>query len=123
MKKRKNQKPLNKQRWNKQIKFYHNKGSGHFFLCVGYRGDYVAGHDLTTHPTLNRKGKPKNKYIALFKNPNPNDKRKSFMDKHLRKNLKIHFQDSGKKRLTKKQNWKLSKRDKKRIKRLDRNKI
>ena len=120
----KTQKPTLIQRWNKQIKFYHNKTSKHFYLGTYIRGDYVAGHDMTTHPELKKNGKPKNKYLQLKKNPNPSDtKRKSYIDKHLRKNNRIHFADSNRKRLTKKRNWKISKSDKKVINKVDKNQI
>ena len=121
--KTKKQKPFTKQKWNKRIVFYHNKGSNHFFLSVAKRGDFVAGFDMTTHPSLTISGNVKRKYIVLIVNPNPNDYRASYVDKKFRSNLKIHFSDSGKRRLTKKKNWKLNKKDKKRIKKLSRNKI
>ena len=122
-KKKKHQKPLNRQKWNKIIKIYHNKGSEHFLISIATRGDYAAGHDLTTHPSLNKNGFPKKKYMLLHKNPNPLDKRKSYINKHLRKNIKMHFVDTGRKRLELKKKWKVSKKDKKKIKRIDRNKI
>ena len=116
------QKPTYKQKWNKQIKFFHNKGSQHFFLSTGQKRCFVMGHDLTTHPALNKKGNPKRKYIELRNNPNHKDKRTSYVDKHLRKNISIYFVDTGRKRLTEKKKWKLSNYDKKRIKKEDRNK-
>ena len=122
-KRSKMQKVTLKQSWNKQIKFYHNKGSAHFYLGVGKKGDYVAGHDLTTHPSLNKKGQAKKKYLKLTKNPNPEDKRNSYVDKKLRKNVKIHFVDTNNKRLLQKRKWKLAKIDKKVIKKIDRNRI
>ena len=121
--KKKIRKLLFKQRWNKQYKLYHNKGSEHFYLGVALRGDFVAGHDMTTHPSLNKRGKPKRKYIVLIKNPNPKDDRTSYVDKFLRKNVRKHFEDSGKKRLTVKKKWKLSKADKKIINKIDKNKL
>ena len=122
-KKKKHQKPLNYRKWNKQIKIFHNKGSKHFLLVIALRGNYVAGHDLTTHPSLNKDGNPKKKYLKLYKNPNPSDKRNSYLDKHLRINIRINFDDTGRKRLIVKRKWKISKRDKKIIKRMDRNKL
>ena len=121
--KNKKQKPLLKQKWNKHFVFYHNKGTLHFVLGVAKRGDYVAGHELTTHPSLNKNGKPKKKYILLQKNPNPGDVRNSYADKHLRKNIRVHFQDTWEKRLVIRKKWKLSKKDKKYIKKLDKKKI
>ena len=121
--KRKYQKPLNKQKWNKQIKFYHNRTTQHFLLGVARRGDYVAGHDMTSHPLLTLNGKPKSKYLTLSKNPNPDDNRISYINKHIRKNIKIHFDDPYSKRLKIKKNWKLSKRDKEMIQKIDRKKI
>ena len=123
MAKKKIQKPLSKQKWNKRFKFYHNKGSGHFLLGVAERGDYAAGHDLTTHPSLTISGRPKRKYLRLNRNPNPEDSRTSYINKHLRKDIKKSFEDTGKKKLTVKKKWKLSKKDKKRIKKIDRHKI
>ncbi len=120
MKKKKYQKPLMKQKWNKQTKFYHNLTSKHFILTIASKGDYVAGHDMTTHPSLKRNGKIKRKYILSKTNPNPNDKRQSYVDRKLRIGLKIHFTDTGKTRLRLKRGWKLSKKDKKLIKKLDR---
>ena len=123
MPKKKIQKPLSKQKWNKQIKIYHNKGSEHFLLGIAEKGDNVAGHDMTTNPSRRSNGKPRKKYLELLKNPNPEDSRKSYIDKKLRKNIRIHFDGSTHKRLTRKKKWKLSKRDKKRISKLDRKKL
>ena len=115
------QKPTNKQKWNRQIKIYHNKASCHFYLGVAKRGDCVAGHDMTTHPSLTKSGDPKKKYIALSINPNPSDKRKSYIDKKLRKNVNVHFEDTMRKRLTHKKGWKLKRKDKKMINKFDKN--
>ena len=120
MAKRKNEPITKKRKWNRQIKFYHNKGSGHFLLGIAEKGDYVAGHDLTTHPSLKKEGQPKNKYYQLNKNPNLEDKRISFINKRLRKDVRKHFPDTGRPRLTVKKKWKLSKRDKKKINKIDR---
>ena len=117
------QKPFYKQRWKRRNRFYHNKASQHFFLSVAKRGNSLAGHDMTTHPSLNHLGKPKRKYFKLFKNPNPKDSRESYMDKKLRFNVKIYFDDSKKKRLTLKRDWKLHHIDAKRIKKLDKKAI
>lgn len=122
MSKKHKQQPVNRQKWNKQIKFYHNKTSNHFFLSVAKRGDYVAGHDMTTHPTLTKSGVPKKRYLKLIHNPNPNDSRNSYIHKKLRKDVRIHFEDTHQMRLSLKKQWKLSKADKKRIKKIDRNK-
>ena len=116
---RKIQKPSNQQRWVRKIVFYHNKASQHFFLSVARRGNTLAGHDMTTHPSLTSLGKPKRKYIELFQNPNPKDMRKSYIDKKLRFNVRIYFEDSKNKRLTIKYGWKLHRMDTKRINRLD----
>ena len=121
--KTKKQNPIAKQRWSKRIVFYHNKGSNHFFLSVARKGDYVAGYDMTTHPSLTIDNRVKKKYLVLTANPNPNDSRQSYIDKKFRNNVKEHFKDSGKKRLTKKKKWKLNNKDKKTIKKLSRKKI
>lgn len=117
------QKPLLSLKWNRQFKFFHNKGSSHFYLGVGKRGDLVAGHDLTTHPAVNQKRQVKKKYLKLAKNPNPEDKRTSYLDKKLRKNVRMHFEDTYNKRLLLKKKWKLSKIDKRIIKKIDRKNI
>lgn len=121
--KRKIQNPPIKQKWKLQKKFYHNKASHHFFLGIAKRGVTLAGHDMTTHPSLTSSGRPKKKYLILHDNPNPNDKRKSYLDRKLRKNVKVCFDDSGKKRLTIKKGWKLSKKDIKAIKKIDKKQI
>ena len=123
MPKHKNEPTTNNRKWNRQIKFYHNLGSKHFFLSVARKGDTVAGHDMTTHPSLTNKGLPRKKYIKLFKNPNPKDQRDSYIDKKLRTNVRIKFNDSLKRRLRPKKKWKLSKKDKKRINKLDKKKL
>ena len=78
---------------------------------------------MTTHPTLNKNGKPKRRFLKLTKNPNPNDSRNSFIHRKLRKDVKIHFEDTRQKRLALKRKWKLSKIDRKIIRKLDRKKI
>ena len=122
-KRRKIQRPTFLNKWNRRITFYHNKSSRHFLLGIAKQGDYIAGHDMTTHPSLKKCLKPKKKYFRLSRNPNPNDERVSYVDRKLRKNIRFHFEDSGKKRLTKKKNWKLSKRDKKRVRKIDYKKL
>ena len=98
-------------------------GSKHFLLGSAERGDYVAGHDLTTHPSLNKTGKPKRKYLELLKNPNPEDERVSYINKHLRKDVNKHFLDTGRQRLTLKKKWRLSKKDRMHVRRIDRKKL
>lgn len=117
--KEKIQKPIYRQKWKLQQKFYHNKASQHFFIGTAKRGETLAGHDMTTHPSLTSLGRPKKKYIALSKNPNPNDSRGSYLDRKLRMNVRIYFEDTRKKRLTIKKGWSLCKADIKRIKRID----
>ena len=123
MTKRKMQKPINRQRWNKQIKFYHNKTSKHFFLGMAKRGNKLAGHDMTTHPTLNNRGLPKKKYLLLVKNPNPHDNRNSYVDKKLRLNVNIYFFDTNQKRLKIKKKWKLDKQSLKILWKVDKKSI
>ena len=123
-KRRKMQRPIGYCKWNKRIDFYHNQTSQHFLLGVARRGDFVAGHDMTTHPSLRKKdNKPKKKYLELANNPNPNDSNKSYIDKKLRKGIKIHFEDSNNRRLTRKKNWKLDPISRIKLKRLDRGKL
>lgn len=123
MPKKKYRKILKKQKWNWQIKFYHNRVSGHFLLGVAKRGDYIAGHDMTTHPSLKNNGKPRKRYLELSENPNPNDIRPSFIYKKLRKDIRVHFEDTLQKRLSLRKGWKLTKADKRRIKKLDKKQI
>ena len=78
---------------------------------------------MTTHQSLTTSGNPKKKYIALSCNPNPNDSRKSYIDKKLRKNVNIHFEDTMRKRLTHKKGWKLKRKDKKIINKLDKKQL
>ena len=122
-KKEKTQKPLNKQKWNKGFNFYHNKSSQLFLLTIANRGDYVAGHDMTTHPSLNKDKKPKKKYMLLHKNPNSKDQSNSYVNKKLRIPIKRHYEDTGNERLTPKKKWKVCKQDKKALGKLDRGKI
>ena len=117
------QKPLLQQKWKKQEAFYHNQTSKHFFLGVAKRGDTLAGHDMTTHPSLNKGGKPKKRYLKLQKNPNPKDNRDSYIHRKLRKNVRIHYEDTHLLRLTRKKKWKLCKTDRRIIKRMDKKQI
>lgn len=121
-KRKKIQKPIVQNRWNKQTDIYHNKGSRHFLLGVAKRGDYALGHDMTTSPSLTKDSTPRKRYFALSKNPNPYDKRKSYIHRNPRI-VKKHFEDSGERRLTKKKRWKLCKKDKKSIQKMDKKRI
>ena len=121
--KKKIQKPFYLQKWRKQETFYHNNTSQHFFLGVAKRGDTLAGHDMTTHPTLYKNGKPKRRYLKLKKNPNPKDNRASYLHRKLRKNVRMHFEDTHQLRLIRKKKWKLCKEDSKIIKKMDRKQI
>ena len=117
------ERPLSIKKWQKRNKFYHNKGSFHFLWGVAKKGDTVAGHDMTSHPSLNKTtGKPKKKYLKI-NNPNPADDSDSYINKKLRKDVRIHFDDSNNVRLTEKKKWKASKEDVKVVKKLDRNKL
>ena len=116
------QKPITCNKWNKQTEIYHNKGSKHFLLSVESRGDYAFGHDMTTSPSLTKDNQPRKRYMALYKNPNPKDKRTSYIHKNPRI-VKKHFEDSGDKRLTKKREWKVHKKDKRVIKKLNKKKL
>ena len=121
--KRKIEKPYIKKKWQKRTKFYHNKGSLHFLWSIANKGDVVAGHDMTSHPAVNKTtGKPKRKYMEV-KNPDPGSDKQSFINKKLRKDLKIHFPDTGNIRLTEKKKWVANDEDVKRIKKIDKNKI
>lgn len=123
MPKRKNERPLKARKWNRQFKFYHNKASNHFLLGVAKRGNTIAGHDMTTHPSLTKDGKPRKKYLLLNQNPNRLDERLSYIDKKFRNDVQLRFADTLQRRLTIKKKWKLDKASKKVIKKLDRKKI
>ena len=116
------EKPLTDKKWSILMKVYHNKSSEHFFLGSSKKSSYIAGHDMTTHPPLKKKnGKPKNRFVPLQKNPNPYDKRKSYINRHLRV-VKEYYEDTGNRRLVKKKRWKVSKQDRSKVKKMDRKK-
>ena len=88
-------------------------------LSVFIKSDYFAGHDMTTHPPLKKQdGKPKSRFICLTSNPNPDDPRISFINKHLRI-VKGHYDDTWNRRLVQKKKWKVCKKDKRLIKIMD----
>ena len=120
-KRNKVEKPSSCRRWKRESKIYHSKSTKHFFVGIAKKIDSVAGHDATTHPSLKSDGKPRNRYLKLTKNPNPNDKRVAYVHKNLRV-VNSRFEDSRKKRLTPKKGWKIHRRDKKRLRKLDKKK-
>ena len=74
---------------------------------------------MTTHPPLKKQdGKPKSRFICLTSNPNPDDPRISFINKHLRI-VKGHYDDTWNRRLVQKKKWKVCKKDKRLIKIMD----
>lgn len=118
-KRNKIEKPLMLHGWSLNLKLYHNKSSQHFYLGVFLKSDYVAGHDMTTHPLLNKvDGKPKSRFIPLNNNPNVEDIRISYINKHLRI-VKQHYDDTWNKRLVEKKSWKISRIDRMLLKKMD----
>ena len=107
------ERPLDERKWERENKIYHSKGSEHFFYGTKRISDYIAGHDMTTHPSLTKNKKPRKRFMKLTTNPNPDDKRTSYLNRHLRV-VKEHYEDTGNKRLIRKKKWKVHKRDRKR---------
>ena len=116
------EKPLSKHKWRKENKFYHNDASKHFYYGVARKNDSIAGHDMTSHPTLKKKdGTPKKKFVKLSRNPDPNDNKPSFINRTLRV-VNEHYEDTGNRRLKPRKKWKMHRRDMKKIQKIDKKK-
>ena len=67
---------------------------------------------MTSHPSLTVAGKPRQKYLQLPTNPDPQSSSNSYVEKRIRKGLLRKYPD-GHYRLRLKKSWKLTKRGKK----------
>ena len=103
------------------LRFYRDNKSSHPFMSISKNKNTHYGHEMTTHPSLNQKGLPRIGYIRFRKNPNPNNKNKSYYHKSIRK-IKDTRTEKGL-RLKRKKNWRIINKDLKRLKRIDKNKI
>lgn len=101
------------------IRFYFDNKSHHFFLSISKHDERVDGHSMTSHPSLRVDGSLRIKYLKLKHNPSPSSTFPSYLEKSLLRNIDIVNKD-GKKRMANKNTWKLSQKDFKRIKALDR---
>ena len=75
---------------------------------------------MTTTPSLTINGKPRQNYVRFRSNPNRNDKRKSYYSRPIKriKNLETNLGF----RLRRYKNWRLSRKDLKRLKKIDKKK-
>ena len=76
---------------------------------------------MTTSPSLDFKQRPRKNYIRLKFNPNKNDKRNSYYSRSIKriKNKESHLGN----RLRRYKNWRISRKDLKRLKKIDKKKI
>ena len=100
------------------IRFYFDNKSHHFFLSVSKHDEKVDGHSMTSHPSLRIDGSIRSKYLRLKHNPAPFNTSPSYIEKSLIRSVDLVNED-GKKRMANKNTWKLSQKDFKRIKVLD----
>ena len=87
--------------------------------CISITKYYYYGHEMTTHPSLRENGLPRKGYVRFRKNPNPNSKEKSYY--HISIKRIIYVEKNG--RFSPKRKWYISKRDLRRLKRIDYKKI
>lgn len=90
-------------------------------MGISESGKDVYGHNLTTHPSLTKDGKPRSGYQALKKSPNPKDVRKSYYEKSIKK-IRNARNEKGP-RLKRKTKWEIGKKDLKRLRKADRKRI
>lgn len=123
MKRRRTQKPWNRQKvpGDHKIRFFRDAKSGHPFMSISMKNNYHYGHEMTTSPSLDSKEKPRKNYIRLATNPNKNDKRRSFYNRSIKRinNKPSHLGN----RLRRYKNWKITRKDLKRLKRVDKKRI
>ena len=74
---------------------------------------------MTTHPSLTKARKPRAGYIQFKRNPNPKSKQKSYFHKSIKR---IYSPKNGMPRLSRRK-WSLSKKDLKKLRKMDRHKI
>ena len=121
-KRSKTQKPENKKMipGDHTIRFFRDMKSGHPYLSVSRAGDKYFGHDMTSHPSLKESGTPRMRYQKMHKNPNPDDKRTSYYNRRIKRVLSKgnHFS-----RLRLHPKWKISNRDLRVLRNIDKHKI
>ena len=97
---------------HKLFGFYFNKDSKHYFLSIANDGQKHDGHEMTTHPSLNKHGEPRKRYVELPNNPDPLGTKRSYIEKPIKKNIYLRYLD-GQLRLRKRLIGKCQKRIKK----------
>ena len=103
------------------VRFYRDAKSNHPFMCISIYKLIHYGHMMTTHPSLKKDGRPRCEYIRFRINPNRNNKKMSYYSKTI-----VRIIDKKMicgQRLQLRKNWKISLRDLRRLKRIDKNKI
>ena len=121
---RKNEKPFSKQMipGDHIVRFYRDAKSGHPFMSISKNINVYYGHEMTTHPSLTKHGTIREGYVRLRKNPRAHDKARSYYHKSIKRITNLH-EGNGKGRLSPRKHWRLSKRDLRRLKRIDKAKI
>ena len=107
---------------NHIIRFYRDAKSNHPFMSISNIELIHYGHEMTSHPSLKQDGRPRNCYIRFRKNPNPNNKGIKCYYNRAIKRLKNKKTQLGY-RLQPRNNWIISLKDLKRLKRIDKRKI
>ena len=104
-----------------RVRFYRDAKSGHPFMGISKNNELHFGHEMTESPSLLKTGGIKNRYIRFRKNPNPNDKEKSYYRKAIKRIVNTTKGDIP--RLVKRKNWKITNHDLKVLKRIDKKRI
>lgn len=123
MKKMRNRSKIQKAEYKRKIpgdhklRFYRDSKSGHPYMSISKNGNKYYGHEMTSHPSVRESGKPRKKYVKMHKNPNPDDKRISYYNMNVKRIINIDF------RLRLHPKWKISSRDLKILKIIDKKKI
>ena len=127
MKKMRNRSKIRKQN-NKQkipgdhiIRFFRDAKSGHPYMSISKEGNKYYGHDMTSHPSLKDDGALRKKYQKFHRNPNPDDNKNSFYHRRIKKIINTKNTYGYRLRLHPK--WKISTRDLKILRNLDKRKI
>jgi len=121
-KKYKIQKPWNKQMipGDHKLAFYRDSKSGHPYMRISKHRNYYYGHEMTSHPSLRNNRTPRSGYISFRRNPNPTNKERSYYHKSIRR-LMVVVNNAN--RFRAHITWAISKRDMKKLKRIDRKRI
>ena len=120
---RKIQKPFNQMKvpGDHRLRFFRDAKSQHPFMSISIHSNFIYGHEMTTHPSLNQKGLPRNYYVKFRRNPNPNNKTLSYYHRSIRR-IKNTYTKKGY-RFRRKTNWRISKKDLRILKRIDKKRI